>query len=261
MSSSNEIGLEAVRNYWNRRPCNIRHGTAQIGSKQYFEQVEARKYMVEPHIPGFSEFERWNGKRVLEIGCGIGTAAASFAKAGAHYTGIELSAESLDLTKERFEVLDLSGSFYLGNAEELESFLPPQKFDLIYSFGVIHHAPHPKKIVESVKAFMDKDSEFRLMLYAKNSWKNIMIEASFDQPEAQSGCPIALTYTPKEACQLLEGFQVLEIKQDHIFPYEIEKYLRYEYEFQPWFKAMPPELFHALEKALGWHLLIKAKLQ
>jgi SAM-dependent methyltransferase len=261
MSNSNEIGLEEVRNYWNRRPCNIRHGTAQIGTKEYFEQVEARKYMVEPHIPKFSEFEHWKGKSVLEIGCGIGTAAASFAKAGANYTGIELSAESLELTQKRFNVLDLKGDFYLGNAEELSSFLPSQKFDLIYSFGVIHHAPNPKKIVESVKSYMNDDSEFRLMLYAKNSWKNIMIEAGFDQPEAQSGCPIAYTYNHEDVLKLLDGYNVLEIKQDHIFPYEIEKYLKYEYEFQPWFKAMTPKMFSALEKTLGWHLLIKAKLK
>lgn len=33
------------------------------------------------------------------------------------------------------------------------------------------------------------------MLYAKNSWKNIMIDAGLDQPEAQSGCPVANTYS------------------------------------------------------------------
>ncbi len=57
-----------VRHYWDARPCNIRHSTKPVGSREYFDEVEARKYFVEPHIPGFAEFERWKGKRVLEVG-------------------------------------------------------------------------------------------------------------------------------------------------------------------------------------------------
>ena len=258
---STSASLDAVRDYWNRRPCNIRHGTAEIGTREYFDQVEARKYRVEPHIPGFTEFEKWNGKKVLEIGCGLGTAAVSFARAGADYSAIELSEESLNLARQRFEVFGLKGNFYSGNAEELSRIVPLQQFDLIYSFGVIHHAPHPETIVAEARKFMGPQSEFRLMVYAKNSWKNILIEAGFDQPEAQSGCPIAFTYTHDEVRALMQGYEVVDIRQDHIFPYVVEKYVRYEYELQPWFKAMPPEMFRALEQALGWHTLIRAKLK
>jgi hypothetical protein len=51
-------------------------------------------------------------------------------------------------------------------------------------------------------------------------------------------------------------FDVVSATQKHIFPYVIEKYLNYEYELQPWFKAMGPEMFAALERRLGWHILI-----
>ena len=252
--------LDSVRDYWNRRPCNVRHGTAPIGTREYFDQVEARKYMVEPHILAFTEFDKWAGKKVLEIGCGIGTAAVSFARAGAIYSAIELSEESLNLAKKRFDTFGLNGRFFSGNAEELSSIVPVENYDLIYSFGVIHHAPHPERIVSEVRKYMGKDSEFRLMLYAKESWKNIMINAGLDQPEAQSGCPIAFTYSHDEVRNLLGDFDVTDIKQEHIFPYVIEKYVNYEYELQPWFKAMPKEMFVALEQRLGWHLLIQAKL-
>ena len=76
-----------VRRYWDARPCNIRHSPKPVGSKEYFDEVEARKYFVEPHIPGFAEFERWRGKRVLEVGCGIGTDSINFARAGARAHG------------------------------------------------------------------------------------------------------------------------------------------------------------------------------
>lgn len=260
MSAAKTVEIEAVREYWNRRPCNIRHSTAPIGSREYFDQVEARKYMVEPHIPVFSEFEKWNGKKVLEIGCGIGTAAVSFARAGADYTAVELSAESMRLAKRRFAVYGLQGRFFEGDAEELSKVVPVETYDLVYSFGVIHHSPHPERIVRDVKKYLASDSEFRLMLYARNSWKNIMIEGGLDQPEAQSGCPVAFTYTPDEIRKLLEGFDILDLRQEHVFPYVVEKYVRYEYEFEPWFKAMPHEMFRALEKALGWHTLIRCRL-
>ncbi len=253
--------LDSVRDYWNRRPCNLRHGTAEVGTREYFDQVEARKYMVEPHIPAFSEFEKWKGKKVLEIGCGLGTAAVSFARAGADYTAVELSDESLKLARQRFGVYGLKGRFYSGNAEELAKVVPVETYDLVYSFGVIHHAPHPERIVSEVRKYMGPQSEFRLMLYAKNSWKNILIESGFDQPEAQSGCPIAFTYTHDEVRSLMQGYEVTDIRQEHIFPYVVEKYVKYEYELQPWFKAMPKEMFRALERSLGWHTLITAKLK
>ena len=253
--------LETVRDFWNRRPCNLRHGTAPVGTREFFDQVEARKYLVEPHIPAFTEFEKWRGKKVLEIGCGLGTAGVSFARAGADYTAVELSDESLKLARQRFEVYGLKGRFYSGNAEELSQVVPVEKYDLVYSFGVIHHAPHPEKIVAEVRQYLGPQSEFRLMLYARNSWKNILIEAGFDQPEAQSGCPIAFTYTHEEVRALLQDYVVTDLRQEHIFPYVVEKYVRHEYELEPWFKAMPREMFRALEQALGWHTLITAKLK
>ena len=136
-----------------------------------------------------------------------------------------------------------------------------ETYDLIYSFGVIHHSLHPEKIISEIKKYMDKNSILKIMLYAKDSWKNYMIEAGLDQPEAQYGCPIANTYMKQDVLELLGGYEILSIEQDHIFPYQIEPYKRGEYIKQPWFESMPSKMFRTLEKNLGWHLLITAKLQ
>ena len=250
-------GIEAVEAFWNGRPCNIRHSPKPVGSREYFDEVEQRKHFVEPHIPEFAQFDHWAGKRVLEVGCGIGTAAVNFARGGADYTGIELSQASLDLTRKRFDIYGLKGRFILCNAERLSQHVESNHYDLVYSFGVIHHSPNQRAIVEEIRKVVRDDGEFRCMLYAKNSWKDIMIEAGLDQPEAQRGCPIATSYTIEMVHDLYKGlFDVVSATQRHIFPYVIEKYVNYEYELQPWFKAMRREMFAALERRLGWHMLI-----
>ncbi len=253
-------GIGSVREYWDRRPCNIRHSRKELGTKEYFDEVEARKYLVEPHIPVFADFPQWRDAKVLEVGCGLGTDAVNFARAGADYTGVDLSEASLNLTRKRFEVFGLAGTFQTCNAEKLSEELPSRNFDLVYSFGVIHHTPNPRAVFEQIAQVIKPNGTLKCMLYAKDSWKNAMIESGLDQPEAQSGCPIAFTYTREEIKTLLAGlFEVTEIRQAHIFPYVIEKYVKYEYERQPWFKAMPQEVFDALESHFGWHLLITAK--
>jgi ubiquinone/menaquinone biosynthesis C-methylase UbiE len=252
--------LEEVKSYWDSRPCNIRHSASPVGTRQYFDEVEARKYFVEPHIPLFAEFAKWRDKSVLEVGCGIGTDAINFLRNGANYTGVELSEESLSLARKRSELFGLGGEFVYGNAEDLSSHISPTKFDLIYSFGVLHHTPDITKALDQIRSFCHDGTVLKIMLYAENSWKDAMIRAGLDQPEAQTGCPIANTYTRSQVQDLLSNsdFKVESIKQDHIFPYVVEKYKNYEYVKEPWFSAMSDTMFRALEEKFGWHLLIEA---
>ena len=254
--------IKDVKKFWNDRPCNVRHSKKETGTKSYFDEVEKKKFFVEPHIKSFSHFNEWNGKKVLEIGCGMATAGINFARYGADYTGVELSKESLELAKKRFEVYNQRGNFYEGNCEKLSDFLPLDKYHLVYSWGVIHHTPHPEKVVKQIRNYLTKDGVLKLMIYASDSWKNYMISVGLDQPEAQYGCPVAYTYTEDEVYELLgEYFDVLSIERDHIFPYQIEPYKKGEYIKEPWFETMPADMFEVLEKKLGWHLLITAKLK
>jgi len=127
-----EVPIGKVREYWDRRPCNIRHSPAPVGTRQYFDEVEQRKYVVEPHIPAFAEFPRWAGKRVLEIGCGIGTDTMNFARAGAKVTAVDLSPRSLQVARQRAEVFGLTEriQFVEANAERLPDFVEPAPYDI-----------------------------------------------------------------------------------------------------------------------------------
>jgi SAM-dependent methyltransferase len=270
-----EVPIDAVRDFWNARPCNLRHSPKEIGSREYFDEVERRKYFVEPHIPEFAEFARWNGRNVLEVGCGLGTDTVNFARAGAHVTAVELSERSADLARKRVDVYGLSDrvTIHVGNAEELPAIVAPQTFDLVYSFGVIHHSPHPRRIVEHMMRYMASSSELRLMVYARISYKLFWImreEGIWDMSrideliarnsEAQAGCPITYTYTDDTIRALLDGFQVLDARKAHIFTWDVDAYRQYEYrKADEWAHVSDAELAE-LEKELGWHLLVRAAL-
>jgi len=262
--------IEAVRDYWNRRPCNLRHSEAAVGTREYFDQVEQRKYLVEPHIPNFAEFDRWRGKRVLEIGCGIGTDTTNFCRAGADVVAVDLSSESLALTRQRLKAYSLHAELHEANAEELD-FLPDNHFDLVYSFGVIHHTPNPRKVVQQAIRVLKPGGELRVMVYNRWSYKALSVclpaalQGRFDfasvireNSEAQFGSPVTYVYDAEEATALVHGLTIDRMWVDHIFPYVVEDYRQYRYRKHWWFQVMPDFVFQRATRHLGWHRLIVA---
>jgi len=252
-----EIIKQQIVEYWDRQPCNINHSKSEIGTLQYFEEGAIKRYTAEPHIKDFADFQSYKGKRVLEVGCGIGADAVEFAKAGAEYVGIDISKESLALASKRFEVYGLDGEFQLRSGDEDLSDLG--QFDLIYSFGVIHHYPDIEKTIDNLHAALKVSGELKFMVYAKNSWKYAMIQKGLDQFEAQSNCPYANTYSIEEIENLLAGkFNNSHIKQAHCFMYDVPMYKQNIFVLEPWFEAMPVEMREAIHQYMGWHLLVKA---
>jgi SAM-dependent methyltransferase len=270
------VSIDRVRAFWDSRPCNVRHSPAPIGSREYFDQVETRKYFVEPHIPRFAEFARWNGKRVLEIGCGLGTDTINFARAGAHVTAVDLSPRSLDLARQRAHVYGLQDrvQFVEADAERLSETLAPSPYDLVYAFGVIHHSPRPERILSQLRRhFVGPHSTLKAMVYHRRSWRVHAIlvreargawwrleEAVARNSEAQSGSPVTYTYTRRQFVDLLrgEGFRATDLFVDHIFPYRVADYVQYRYVKTMPFNVLPPPVTRAIQRRLGWHLCATA---
>jgi ubiquinone/menaquinone biosynthesis C-methylase UbiE len=276
VTSFDSVSLERVQAYWDARPCNIRHSEKPVGCRSYFDEVEQRKYFVEPHIPAFAAFHHWKGKRVLELGCGIGTDAINFARHDAIVTAVDLSQRSVDLARQRAEVLGLSDriTFYHADGERLSAIVPVEPYDLVYSFGVIHHSPHPECIFSELRRFLAPAGTLKVMLYHRRSWKVLWILLTHGRcrfwdlerivarhSEAQTGCPVTYTYSRRAARQLVEaaGFRVSDLQTEHIFPYRITDYVEYRYVREWYFRWMPYDWFRACERLFGWHLLITAE--
>jgi len=100
-----------------------------MGTREFFERVEAHRYAKEWHIPEAAGFAAARGLCVLEIGCGLGTDGAQFAAAGANYTGIDLTDAAVEFAKRRFELFELPGTFRIADAERLD--FPDNSFDIV----------------------------------------------------------------------------------------------------------------------------------
>jgi SAM-dependent methyltransferase len=165
---SNQELKEQVREFWQQNPCGTKFSDAEMGSREFFERIEGHRYEKEWHIPAAANFAGTRGLKVLEIGCGIGTDGAQFARAGADYTGIDLTEAAISLARRRFALSGLKGDFRVSDAEKLD--FPNDSFDLVYSHGVLHHTPGIESAVSEIHRVLKPGGRAVVMLYHRGSY-------------------------------------------------------------------------------------------
>lgn len=168
MSEANAQLKERVRAFWQEHPCGTKFADASPGSRRFYELVEEHRYQKEWHIPAAADFSNARGKKVLEIGCGLGTDGAQFALAGADYTGIDLTDAAVDLARRRFDLFNLPGAFRTADAENLD--FPDESFDVVYSHGVLHHTPDTVRAVQELHRVLRPGGRAVVMLYHRDSY-------------------------------------------------------------------------------------------
>src|SRR5258708_23543522 len=107
MTGANPEMKERVRAFWQAHPCGTKFSDAEMGTREFFERAEAHRYGKEWHIPEAADFAGARGLRVLEIGCGLGTDGAQFARADADYTGVDLTDAAVEMGREEFLILQV----------------------------------------------------------------------------------------------------------------------------------------------------------
>jgi len=271
----NDMIKLSTQAYWNKRPCNSLHSKEPTDSLLYSRQVSWRKYTVEPHILTFADHKAWCEKMVLDLGCGIGTDSLQFAYCGARVTAVDFSQQSLDILHQRARAENQTGRI-LALQQDIEDLhmLDANKFDLVYSFGVLHHTPDPVAALTQAHRVAKPGAELRFMVYHRYSWKALWILATYGKfqfwkwgeliqrySEAQTGSPLTRTYTRRgvKALALAAGWTVTKTQVAHIFPYNIVDYKLGRLTKEWYWRLLPKPVFVLLERLLGWHLLVWAR--
>lgn len=159
---------QEIKDYWQGSTCGSVHSGAQRLSKEYFDEIEAHRYSVEPFIRDFARFEQAAGKRVLEIGVGAATDFVNFARYGAELTGIDLTPAAIEHARRRLDLEDLKADLEVASAEQLP--FEADSFDMVFSWGVLHHAENPERTFAEVRRVLAPGGEARIMLYGRHSW-------------------------------------------------------------------------------------------
>lgn len=156
------------RGFWTDYQPGFRATAAPVGSPEFFAEVEAHRYRLEPHIADLVRFERWADRDVLEAGCGIATDGMRFVRAGARYTGMDFSATALELARRRLELEGGTARFVRGSIAALP--FPDASFDLVYSNGVIHHLPETGRVIGEFHRVLRPGGTAIVMVYHRNSF-------------------------------------------------------------------------------------------
>ncbi len=168
MQTAGQNLKERVREFWQAHPCGSKFTGDDAGTREFYARVEEHRYRSEWHIPEAAGFASARGARVLEIGCGLGTDGAQFARAGAVYTGVDLTEAAVSLARRRFELEGLAGEFRVADAERLD--FTDETFDLVYSHGVLHHTPDTARAVREVHRVLKTGGSAVVMLYHRDSY-------------------------------------------------------------------------------------------
>jgi ubiquinone/menaquinone biosynthesis C-methylase UbiE len=243
---------EDVRNFWNRNVCQTEFikGEAR-GTKSFFEKAEEIRYKYHFYLVELLDWiakEKPTGK-LLEIGCSMGTDLIQLARKGMQVTGVDLTDEGIALAKKRFELYGLPANLIVGDAEQLP--FEDNTFDVVYSFGVLHHTPDTQKSIDEVRRVLKPDGIAVIMLYNTNSFNYIVhrvLDAPFDG-NRKDRCPIERSYDRKEVTALFSKFSKVTLEKEYFMTtgYGVVWHL------------LPKLLHRKLGNIWGWHYIIKAK--
>lgn len=242
-----------VAAYWNTRIHDLEMTTHPVGTREFFDDLDDYRFDKLHYLPLLVDFNGFAGKRVLEIGCGIGTDLVRFARGGARVTGIDLAQASIDLARKNFELHGLQ-------AEDLRvadgAALPFDRasFDVVYCHGVLQYAADAAAIVAEARRVVRPDGLAIFMVYNRVSWLQAMsrvMKVGLEHGDA----PVLQLYSIPEYRALLAPFGDVEIVPER-FPVASRlhkgwKATVYNTIFVGTFNALP----RAWVRPYGWHLM------
>lgn len=247
-----EALLEQIRVYWNEHIHDLEIATQPLGTLGFFQELDEYRFDKLRYLPQVVDFSAYRGKRLLEVGCGVGIDLIHFAREGALVTGVDLAETSISLAKQYFEQAGLPADLRLMNGEALQ--FEDDSFDVVYAHGVLQYTADAQRMVTELHRVLKPGGEAIMMVYNKYSWLNILSKVMKVELEHEDA-PVLKKYSIQEFRNLLQPFDSIRIVPER-FPVESRlhhgiKGRLYNQVFVKAFNILPK----ALVKPLGWHIM------
>ena len=252
LSPEGTSSIEAVRGYWNAHVHDWKIAREEPGTLAFFEETEAYRYEKLHYLPRVVDFTAQNGKRVLDVGCGLGNDLSRFARGGAEVTGVDIAPTAIDLSRRNFESRGLSGAFHVMNGEAMD--LPDASFDYVFCHTVLHFTPDPAAMVREVHRVLRPGGSAVLMTINRKSWLFAMhrlLKVEIDYLDA----PVFNPFERPSFEKLMAPFDTVDLVMER-FPVrtKVHKGLKaalYNMAFVDVFNALP----RRITRRYGYHML------
>ena len=270
------VSIDKVKDYWKGENIpQLWYTNIQPGSVSYYNNISKQRFeLYYPYLQESAEFKYHRNEKILEIGVGMGTDLIEYSKYGAKVYGVDLGSDQINLTKKMFETLELPfEELKVASAEKLP--YENDFFDLVYSFGVIHHTPNINNAVNEIYRVLKPGGRAIIMIYSRGwkhyikrcfiqgilkmkifkygfDWQKVYNEVS----EVNGFSPLTQILTRKQVKQLFSDFYIETIEKKRLGEF---------FEYKPYNTIKMPNfvknIFYllGLESILGENFIIKVQ--
>jgi SAM-dependent methyltransferase len=213
---------ERVRTFWDAAACGEVYARGN-GEATDLERHAMQRYLLEPYIFDFARFHEGAGRDVLDIGVGMGADHLEWARhRPKRLVGIDLTQRAVNFTRQRLERHGFQPDVRLGDAEHLD--FEDGSFDIVYSWGVLHHTPDTPHAIEEVRRVLRPGGVARVMIYHAHSLVGYLLWSRYALAAGRPGRSLAeiyatqlespgtKAYTLKQAADLFAGFSEVVMK-------------------------------------------------
>ena len=245
--------INEIQAYWNHRIHDLEMTDEPVGTRRFFDDLDDYRYDKLRYLPQLVDFSAYQGQRLLEVGCGIGTDLVRFATGGARVTGVDLAQTAIDLARKNFALHALEADeLRVANGEALP--YPDATFDVVYGHGVVQYTADAAQLIGECHRVLKPGGTGIFMVYNRVSWLNALSQV-MKVPLEHEDAPVLVKYSIAEFRQLLSPFAEVRIVPER-FPVKSRlhggwKGVAFNTFFVGAFNALP----RGLVRPLGWHLM------
>ena len=242
--------IEAIRSYWNERPLGMQYvsdPSIKPGTPDFFEHI--RPWMNPYKFSWImerieAEAARLVGKRLLEVGCGMGYDSLEFIRRGVKVSAIDLTPAAIDFARRHFEIVGVEADVLkVGNALDLP--FNDNVFDALWANGVLHCTGDTRKAISEARRVLKPGGRAIIShFYRRPSWMYILHRLGREHIEHKDeDPPVNEFYTEEEIETMFEGFEIVETHLDHYRALPVArrgpKAWLYKYGFRPVYNMLP----------------------